>query len=56
LVTEGIQKGHMGLHARSLAISAGATGDTIEEVVKQLKEAPNMNLAAAKDILDNLET
>lgn len=55
LVTEGIQKGHMGLQARSLAISAGAKGADIDKVVNQLKEAPNMNLATAKDILENLE-
>lgn len=51
LVTEGIQKGHMGLQARSLAISAGATGPAIEQVAEQLKQAKNMNLATAKDLL-----
>ncbi len=34
LVTEGIQKGHMGLQARSLAISIGAIGEEIEQVAK----------------------
>lgn len=51
LVTEGIQKGHMGLQARSLAISAGATGIAIEQVAEQLKHAKNMNLATAKELL-----
>ena len=55
LVTEGIQKGHMGLHARSLAISAGAKGEQVQRVADRLKEAPHMNLAAAKDILNNLD-
>jgi hydroxymethylglutaryl-CoA reductase len=54
LVTEGIQKGHMGLHARSLAISAGAKGEQIEEVSEALKKAPHMNLQAAKDILGKM--
>lgn len=54
LVTEGIQKGHMGLHARSLAISAGAKGKQIEEVAEALKTAPHMNLQAAKEILEEL--
>ncbi|WP_079709623.1 hydroxymethylglutaryl-CoA reductase, degradative [Paraliobacillus ryukyuensis] len=54
LVTEGIQKGHMGLQAKSLAITAGAKGDQIEVVTEQLKQAPNMNLATAKAILAQL--
>lgn len=54
LITDGIQKGHMGLHARSLAISAGATGGQVQKVAELLKEAPHMNLATAKDILNNL--
>src|SRR5699024_5509394 len=38
LITDGIQKGHMGLHARSLAISAGATGGQVQKVAELLKE------------------
>jgi hydroxymethylglutaryl-CoA reductase len=52
LVTEGIQKGHMGLQAKSLAISAGATGKDITYVADQLKQRKNMDLAAAKEILE----
>ena len=52
LVTEGIQKGHMGLQSRSLAISAGATGEQIEWVSEQLKKEKNMNLATAKALLE----
>ncbi|GAA0366412.1 hydroxymethylglutaryl-CoA reductase, degradative [Alkalibacterium iburiense] len=54
LITDGIQKGHMGLHARSLAISAGATGEQVQQVADQLKKAPHMNLATAKEILEQL--
>ncbi|KAG2474092.1 MAG: 3-hydroxy-3-methylglutaryl-coenzyme A reductase [Nitrosopumilales archaeon] len=36
LVTEGIQKGHMKLHARNLAISAGAKAEKIAEIVKKM--------------------
>ena len=32
LSTEGIQRGHMSLHARQVAIAAGASGDLIEQV------------------------
>lgn len=55
LVTEGIQEGHMSLQARSLAISAGATGDHIQYVADQLAQAPKMNLDTAKQILSDLK-
>ena len=32
LATEGIQKGHMALHARQVAIAAGAVGDEVDRV------------------------
>ena len=51
LVTEGIQKGHMGLQSRSLAISAGAKGEEIDWLSSQLKQAENMNLATAEKLL-----
>lgn len=53
LVTEGIQRGHMGLHSRSLAISAGASGAEIAYVSEQLKQSKNMNLQAAQQILED---
>lgn len=55
LVTEGIQKGHMGLQAKSLAISAGAIGKEVKYVADNLKQRKNMNLAAAKEILMQLK-
>jgi hydroxymethylglutaryl-CoA reductase len=36
LATEGIQRGHMGLHARQVAIAAGAQGDRVEKLARQL--------------------
>ena len=36
LVTDGIQKGHMRLQAKSIALSVGITGDDLEEVVNQM--------------------
>jgi len=54
LVTEGIQKGHMSLQARSLAIRVGATGENIEKVTKRLQEAKHMNSETAKMILKEL--
>jgi len=51
LVTEGIQKGHMGLHSRSLAISVGAVGNEIEKLSERLKSEKNMNLETAQTLL-----
>lgn len=56
LVTEGIQKGHMALHARSLAISVGASGEEIEQVAEELKKHKPMNSARAREILKNLRS
>lgn len=55
LVTNGIQKGHMGLQARALAIRVGAEGDQIEEVASRLQEAKHMNSETAKNILEALK-
>lgn len=52
LVSEGIQKGHMGLQSRSLAISVGAVGKEIDWVSNQLKKADKMNTATAKNLLE----
>ena len=54
LVTEGIQKGHMGLQARALALRVGATGDKVEQVSERLQEADHMNSETAKKILEEL--
>lgn len=54
LVTDGIQKGHMALHAKSLAINAGATGDEIRKVARLLRKEKHMNLATAQNILEKL--
>lgn len=56
LVTDGIQKGHMALHAKSLAINAGATGDEIQKVARLLRNEKNMNLKAAEKILNKLRS
>ena len=51
LVTEGIQKGHMSLQARALAITVGATGDEIEQVAAYLRKSDTMNQQLASDYL-----
>lgn len=54
LVTEGIQKGHMSLQMRSLAISAGAKDTEIEATAKRLQGSPVRNLETAEEILREL--
>jgi hydroxymethylglutaryl-CoA reductase len=54
LVTEGIQKGHMRLHARNLATSAGAKPDQVDKIVKQMIEEKKISLDRAKELLDDI--
>ena len=56
LVTEGIQSGHMKLHARSLAISAGATLSEVDEVASRMIKEKSINFDTAKRILEELRT
>lgn len=51
LATEGIQKGHMALHARNIAIVAGAEGADIERVAAAIVEAGDVSVDAAKRVL-----
>ncbi len=55
LATEGIQRGHMSLHARNMAVMAGATGDLINKVVERLVAEKKVRLDRAKDILGEIE-
>lgn len=54
LATEGIQKGHMALHARNIAILAGATGPQIEAVAKVIAGEGHVSVQAAKKVLSEL--
>jgi len=54
LATEGIQKGHMKLHARNIAIMAGATGKLIDKVATKMVEEKKVRVDRAKEILDEL--
>lgn len=54
LATEGIQRGHMALHARNVAIAAGATGDQIERVAEILVKERNVRRDRAKEVLEKL--
>jgi hydroxymethylglutaryl-CoA reductase len=51
LANEGIQRGHMSLHARQVAMAAGATGEQIERVARQLVQEGIIRIDRAKEIL-----
>jgi len=51
LSTEGIQKGHMALHARNIAILAGATGADVDRIAKQIAEAGDVTVDRAAELL-----
>jgi len=55
MVAEGIQRGHMRLHARNVAVEAGATGELVQEVADRIASQRTVSLAAAKEALVELE-
>jgi len=54
LGSEGIQKGHMSLHARSLALHVGATGDLVDRVAEELSRLGDVRAEVAQQILERL--
>jgi hydroxymethylglutaryl-CoA reductase len=56
LASDGIQRGHMGLHARSVALAAGATGVRVERVATMIVEARDITLEAARKALAVIAT
>src|SRR5690606_17181991 len=51
LATEGIQHGHMALHARSVAVAAGARGAEVERVAATIHRAGRITVVAATEVL-----
>jgi hydroxymethylglutaryl-CoA reductase len=51
LATEGIQRGHMGLHARNVAISAGAAGELVDKIAEQMVKERKVRADRAKELL-----
>lgn len=51
LATEGIQRGHMSLHARNLATVAGAKGEVLEKIVQQMVAEKNVRLEYAQELM-----
>ena len=54
LASEGIQKGHMKLHAQNIAASAGVPQEKIAHVIQQMTREGNISVTRAKEILENL--
>ena len=54
LVTEGIQRGHMALHARAVSHAAGARGAEAEEVRRRLVAAGEVKIDRARELLHAL--
>ncbi len=55
LATEGIQRGHMALHARNIAIMAGATGDLVDKVAEILVKERKIRVDRAEEVLKELK-
>ncbi|MFU8876608.1 MAG: hydroxymethylglutaryl-CoA reductase, degradative [Wenzhouxiangellaceae bacterium] len=54
LVTEGIQQGHMTLHARSVVAAAGAAPEVFETVVDRLIESGDIKIWKARELIDEI--
>ena len=55
LASEGIQKGHMALHARNVAATAGARGEMIEKIAEILVKERNIKVERAQELLQELK-
>jgi hydroxymethylglutaryl-CoA reductase len=56
LAHEGIQRGHMSLHARNIAIAAGAAGELADRVAAKMVEEHKIRMDRAKELIDQYET
>ncbi len=54
LASEGIQRGHMSLHARNIAVNAGAKGTQIDAVAERMVKEHRVRVDRAKEILEEL--
>ncbi len=54
LADEGIQRGHMSLHARNLAIMAGASGELVDLVAQRMVEERKIRMDRAKELIEEI--
>lgn len=55
LASEGIQRGHMSLHARNIAVTAGARPDQVDVVAERMVKERKVRVDRAKEILQELK-
>jgi hydroxymethylglutaryl-CoA reductase len=55
LAHEGIQKGHMSLHARNIAVAAGAEGEMIDSVAQKMVQERKIRMDRAKELIDQIQ-
>jgi hydroxymethylglutaryl-CoA reductase len=56
LANEGIQRGHMSLHARNIAVAAGATGELINAVAERMVKERKIRMDRAKELIAELSS
>ncbi|HID42832.1 MAG TPA: hydroxymethylglutaryl-CoA reductase, degradative [Archaeoglobaceae archaeon] len=56
LATEGIQRGHMSLHARNIAMMAGAKGEEVDRIVDILVKEGTVRLDRAREVLSDIRS
>jgi hydroxymethylglutaryl-CoA reductase len=54
LASEGIQRGHMRLHARNVAMGVGATPEEVDRIVPRMIEEKKVNVDRAKELLEEI--
>ncbi|MDA4121178.1 MAG: hydroxymethylglutaryl-CoA reductase, degradative [Thaumarchaeota archaeon] len=54
LASEGIQRGHMKLHSRNVAVSAGATGELVDQVAERMIAERRIRFDRAKELVEEL--
>jgi len=55
IVAEGIQRGHMSLHARNIAIMAGATGELVDQIAERMVKEKRIRVDRAKELLKEIK-
>lgn len=56
LANEGIQRGHMTLHAKNIAVAAGASGEMIDMVAEKMVSERKIRMDRAKEIIDEINS
>ena len=55
LAAEGIQQGHMALHARNVAATAGARGEMVDVIAEKMVKEKTVKVERAKELLEEMK-